>query len=135
MRIIAALFIERIDMRQAEGGSARIDLGGVHFSLAAPSAFPVTITPHLIVLLENPPDAQPTAVLEVTFIRDDEEVARNVQPASAEPGKFGYNLVQSQLTFDQAGTVEAHCRIGDGPTTVVPLTVNAPVSVEPSQGS
>lgn len=122
-------------MRQAPGGSARIDLGGVHFSLAAPSSFPVTITPHLIVLLENPPDAEPMAALTVTFTRDGEQIARNVQPASAEPGKFGYNLVQSELTFDAPGTVEAHCRIGQGPETVVPLTVTAPVATDSAESS
>lgn len=132
MRIIAALFLEHIDMRQDAGGSSRLDLSGVYFSLAAPSAFPVTITPHLLVLTESPPDAKAMSVVETVFMRDDEQIARNIQPASAEPGKFGYNLVQSQLTFDEPGRVEAHCRIDQGPTTVVPLTVHPPAPADPA---
>ena len=37
MDILAALFIEGIDLRQVEGPSTRIDLTGVQFSAAAPS--------------------------------------------------------------------------------------------------
>ena len=36
MDILAALFIEGIDLRQVEGPSTRIDLTGVQFSAAAP---------------------------------------------------------------------------------------------------
>ena len=54
-------------MRQAEGGSARLDLTGVYFSITAPSPFPATLLPHLLVLLRCPPDHQGFAALEVTF--------------------------------------------------------------------
>lgn len=120
---MAALFIENFDMRQASGGAARLDLGGVHFSLTAPTPFPLTLTPHLLVLAQCPADVTGLAALEVVFMRDGQQVARNVQPLSVEPGKFGYNLVQAELEFTEPGTVEAHCRIGEGETTVLPLTV------------
>ena len=54
------------------------------------------------------------------------EVARNVQPFQVEPAKFGYRLVRGELTFAGPGTIEAHCRIDQGPTTVVPLTLLPP---------
>ncbi len=47
MDILAALFIEGIDLRQVEGPSTRIDLTGVQFSAVAPSPVPVTVEPHL----------------------------------------------------------------------------------------
>ena len=37
MEIVAAVFIENIELRQAAGPSTRIDLTGVHFSMAAPT--------------------------------------------------------------------------------------------------
>jgi hypothetical protein len=50
-------------------------------------------------------------------------MARNVQPLQAEPGKFTYRLVRAELELDDYGTVEAHCRVGTGPVTVVPYTL------------
>ncbi len=123
---MAALFIENFEMRQAAGGAARLDLGGVHFSLTAPTDFPVTLNPHLLVLAQCPAEETGMAALEVVFMRDGEQVARNVQPLSVEPGKFGYNLVQAELEFTEPGTVEAHCSIGESETAVIPLTVLAP---------
>jgi len=52
-----------------------------------------------------------------------EQMARNVQPLQLEPGKFTYRLVRAELELDDYGTIEAHCRIGGGPTTVVPYTL------------
>jgi hypothetical protein len=124
--IVAALFVEDFDMRQAAGGAARIDLGGVHFSTAAPHDFPVELTPHLLVLVRCRPDEKGLGALEVRFERGDEQVARNVQPIQVEPGKFARQLVQAQLTFDEPGTVEAHCRIDHGPVLTVPFTVLPP---------
>ena len=123
---MSALFVENFDMRQAAGGSARLDLNGVYFSMAAPTPFPVQLTPHLLVLVRCPDDHQGLAALEVRFMRDGEQVARNVQPLSVEPGKFGYNLVQAELEFAEPGTIEAHCRVDQGPDTVVPLTISPP---------
>lgn len=126
VQIMSALFVEQFDMRQAAGGSARLDLNGVYFSQAAPTPFPVTLTPHLLVLVRCPDDHQGLAALEVIFRRDGEQIARNVQPLSVEPGKFGYNLVQAEIEFTEAGTVEAECRVDQGPVTAIPLTVGPP---------
>lgn len=127
MQILAGLFIDTIDLRQVEGPSTRIDLGGIKFSQTAPGPFPVTIEPHLVVLVRNPEDAKPDGVLEVTYWRDDEQLARNVQPLQVEPGKFNYRLVRAELTFEEPGTVEARCRIDLGDPMVVPLTILPPV--------
>jgi hypothetical protein len=127
MDIIAALFIEAIDLRQVPGPSTRIDLTGVQFSAPAPSAVPVTVEPHLCVIVRCPPDGKGSGALEVVYRRGDEQVARNVQPLEVEPGKFNYRLVRAELGFDDYGTVEAHCRIDMGPTVVVPYTLLPPV--------
>ncbi len=127
MDIVAALFVEDFDIRQAPGGAARIDLGGVFFSLAAPSPPPVTLQPHLVVLVRCPPDHDGMSALEVRFVRDGEQIARNVQPLQVEPGKFNYRLVKGDLTWDEPGTIEARCRIDSGPETVVPLTLLPPI--------
>jgi hypothetical protein len=127
MDILAALFVEEIGTRQVAGPSTRIDLQGVHFSMVAPSPPPVTVAPHLVVLVRCPKDGTGQSVLEVVF-RDEagEQVARNVQPVSVEPGKFGRLLVRGELTYEQLGTIEAHCRLGQGPWLAVPLTLLPP---------
>ena len=127
MHILAALFIDDIDLRQVEGPSTRIDLGGVQFSAAAPTPLPLTWAPHLVVLVHAPEDSDGTGVLEVVYKRDGEQIARNVQPLQTPPGKFDYRLVRGEIDFDDYGTVEAHCRIGtDGHTVVVPYTLLPP---------
>lgn len=126
MDIVAAVFIEEMEMRQVPGPSTRIDLTGVHFSLAATSPVPVTIEPHLLVLVRCRPEESGQGALEVVYQRDGEQVARNVQPLQVEPGRFNYRLVRAQLEFEDYGTVEAHCRLDSGPTTVVPLTLLPP---------
>jgi len=128
MDIVSALFCENLNLRQAAGGATRIDLSGVMFSLAAPSAPPVTVAPHLIVLIRCRADEPGNGVLEVVF-RDQAgaEVARNASPFAVEPGKFTYRLVKGELTYPDLGTIEAHCRVGQGAVTVVPLTLLAPV--------
>jgi len=127
MDIISALFIENIDLRQVEGPSTRIDLTGVQFSLAAPTAVPVTIEPHLCVIVHCAPGHKGSAALEVVYRRGEEQLARNVQPLQVEPGKFNYRLVRAELEFSEYGTIEAHCRIDFGPTVVVPFTLLPPV--------
>jgi hypothetical protein len=127
MEIVAALFIDSIDLRPVPGPSTRIDLTGVQFSAPAPGPFPVTVAPHLVVLVRCPLDHKPQAALEVTFHRDGEQIARNVQPLAIDPGKFNYRLVRAELAFDEPGTVEAHCRIDLGPVTTVPYTLLPPV--------
>lgn len=127
LSIVAAVFIENIELRTVSGPSTRIDLTGVHFSMAAPSAAPVTVEPHLVVLVHCPLGAEGTGALESVYLRDGEQVARNVQPLTVEPGKFAYRLVRSELTFDDYGSVEVHVRVDHGPITVVPYTLLPPV--------
>jgi hypothetical protein len=127
MNILAAVFIDSIDLRQVPGPSTRIDLSGIQFSAPAPAPVPVTVEPHLVVLVHCPTDHAGTAALEVVYRRGDEQVARNVQPLEVEPGKFNYRLVRAELAFDDYGTIEAHCRIDMGPVTEVPYTLLPPV--------
>jgi len=126
MQIIAALFIDEIDLRQVGGAATRIDLTGVQFSAAAPSPLPLTWAPHLVVIIHCRDDGSGFGVLEVTYHRDGEQIARNVQPFDVEPGKFTYRLVRAELDFDDYGTVEARCRIDGGPPVVVPYTLLPP---------
>jgi len=127
MDIVSATFSENIELRQVAGPSTRIDLTGIMFSLAAPAPVPVTITPHLIVLVRCRSNENGFAALEVLFIDEKgEQVAKNVMPFQVEPGKFGYRLVRAELTYEDYGTIEAHCNIDGGPVTVVPLTLLPP---------
>lgn len=127
MDILAALFIEGIDLRQVAGPSTRIDLTGVQFSAVASSPVPVTLEPHLVVIVHCPEGGKTTAALEVIYQRDGEQIARNVQPLEVEQGKFNYRLVRAQLEFEDYGRVEAHCRLDLGPEVVVPFTLLPPV--------
>jgi hypothetical protein len=138
MQIVSALFVENFEMRQAPGPSTRIDLTGAMFSMAAPSAAPVTISPHLVGLIFCPEGVTGQGVFEVVFRNDlhdpesdeaaaaGEPLARNVSPFTVEPGKFTYRLVKGELTFDSYRQVFAHCRVGRGPWHVVPFTLLAP---------
>jgi hypothetical protein len=127
MDIVSALFVEQFDLRSVPGPSTRIDLQGVFFSMAAPKPAPVTIEPHLVVLIRCRPDEPGQGVLEVVFQRGEEEIARNVSPFDVEPGKFTYRLVRGELEFPTYDTVEASCRIDRGPAVVVPLTLLPPI--------
>jgi len=129
MDIVSALFIENFELRQVPGPSTRVDLHGAMFSMPAPASPPVTVTPHLVVLIRSRREDPPNGVLEVVF-RDEagEQVARNVSPFNVEPGKFTYRLVRGELEFKQLGTVEAHCRLVPGEQTIiVPLTLLPPL--------
>jgi hypothetical protein len=127
MDIVAALFIDTIELRQVPGPSTRIDLGGIQFSAPAPGPVPVTIEPHLVVIVRCAADETGNGALEVSYQRDGEQVARNVQPLQVEPGKFNYRLVRAELEFEALGTIEAHCRVDMGPVTVVPYTLLPPL--------
>jgi len=127
MDIVAALFIDSIDLRQVPGPSTRIDLTGVQFSAPAPGPAPVTIEPHLVVIVRCAAEETGTGALEVSYQRDGQQVARNVQPLQVEPGKFNYRLVRAELEFETLGTIEAHCRVDMGPITVVPYTLIPPI--------
>ena len=126
MQIVSALFIDEIELRQVPGPSTRIDLSGVQFSAPAPGPFPVTITPHMVVLVRNGEGENPDGALEVVFFRDGEQIARNVQAVEIEQNKFGYRLVRAEMEFTEYGTVEAHCRMDMGPVTIVPYTLLPP---------
>lgn len=128
MHILAALFIDTIDLRPVAGPSTRIDLGGVKFSEPAPGPFPVTLEPHLVVVVHCREGESPSAALEVTYWRGEEQLARNVQALQVEPGKFNYRLVRAELTFDEPGSVEARVRVDLGDPLVVPFTLLAPVA-------
>ena len=129
MDIVSALFAENIDLREVPGPATRIDLLGIMFSLPAPSEPPVTVTPHLIVLVRCRKEEDGQGILEVVFRDEDgSQVARNVSPFQVEPGKFTYRLVRGELEFAKLGTIEAHCRLlPDGPATVVPLALLPPL--------
>ena len=86
MEIVAALFIDEIDLRSVPGTSTRIDLAGIQFSAAAPTPVPLVWAPHLVVIVRCPPDGSGQGVLEVTYHRGEEQLARNVQPFEVEPG-------------------------------------------------
>lgn len=128
MEILSALFIEGIDTRQVAGPSTRIDITGIQFSAAAPGPVPVTLEPHLCVIVHCPVGSRESGALEVVYMRGDEQIARNVQPLQVEAGKFNYRLVRAELEFSDYGTIEARCRIDLGPETVVPFTLLPPVS-------
>lgn len=130
MQIVAAVFVENFEMRQAPGPSTRIDMTGVMFSQAAPSPVPVTMTPHLVALIHCPEGEPGNGVFEVIFRRgideDSEQIARNVSPFTVEPGKFTYRLVRGELDFTGYDQVFAHCRVDRGPWHLVPFTLLPP---------
>jgi len=112
-----------MDARSVPGPSTRLDLTGVQFSAPAPEPLPMTWAPHLCVIVHCPLGESPNAALEVRFLRDGEQIARNVQPMQVEQGKFNYRLVRAELEFTEYGQVVAHCRIGLGDWHLVPLTL------------
>jgi len=127
MHILSALFIDGIEARQVPGPSTRLDLSGVQFSAPAPEPFPFTWAPHLAVIVHCAEGESANAALEVVFMRDGEQIARNAQPLTVEPTKFNYRLVRAELEFEEPGTIEAHCRIDLGPVIVVPYTILPPL--------
>ena len=135
MHVVAALFVENFELRQAAGPAARIDITGAMFSMAAPEPAPLTVAPHLLGLIYCPPADSGQGVFEVVFRRtddpdapssDEDLVARNVSPFTVEPGKFTYRLVRGELEFADYGQVFAHCRVDRGPWTIVPFTLLPP---------
>lgn len=133
MEIVAALYMDDIELRSVPGPSTRIDLSGVQFSAPAPAPVPVSVGPHLALLVWCPPTEAGFGALEVVFrlIDDDgsaEPVARNVQPLEIEPGKFNYRLVRAEIRFEEYTTVVAHCRIDDGAIHRVPYTLLPPAT-------
>ena len=134
MHIVAALFVENFEMRQAPGPSARLDLSGAMFSMAAPAPVPVSVAPHLVALIFCPEGESGNGVFEVIFTRHldpeqpDEPLARNVSPFQVEPGRFTYRLVRGELEFEDYEQVYAHCRVDRGPWHLVPFRLLPPVT-------
>lgn len=127
MDILAALFVEGINQRQVAGPSTRFDLEGIMFSVAAPGDLPVHLSPHLVVFVRCGADEPGTGTLEVEFKDPSgQEVARNAQPVTVQPGKFGRLLVKGELEYTAHHTIEAHVRLTGGPPVVVPLTLLPP---------
>ena len=127
MDILAALFVEGINQRQVPGPSTRFDLTGIMFSLPAPAELPVHISPHLVVFVRCGADEPGTGTLEVELLDESgQEVARNAQPVTVQPGKFGRLLVKGELTYATYGTIEAHVRLTGGSPVTVPLTLLPP---------
>lgn len=131
MQIVAAVFVENFEMREAPGPSTRIDMTGIMFSQAATQPVPLTLSPHLVALIFCPEGQSGSGVFEVVFRRgideDSEQVARNVSPFTVEPGKFTYRLVKGELEFEEYGQIFAHCRVDKDPFTIVPFTLLPPV--------
>jgi len=77
-----------------------------------------------VVLVRAAAGTDANATLETVFVRDGgEEIGRNRQSFTVEPGKFGYRLVRGELDFPGPGTVEARCTIVEsGSAVTVPLT-------------
>ena len=123
MQILAALFVDDMQMREVPGPATRIDLTGVQFSGPTPAPLPFTWAPHLCVLIYCPPDHQAFSALTVEFELNGEQVARNVQPLQIEPGRFGRQLVRPEITFEGFDTVYARCQIDGGPPVTVPYTL------------
>jgi hypothetical protein len=132
MELVAVLFVDEFNMRQAPGPSTRIDLTGAHFSAVAPGPLPCTVSPHLVALIWCPADEAGSGVFEVVFRKGlaetDEQVARNVSPFTVDPGKFTYRLVRGELEFTTYGQIFAHCRVDRGPWHLVPFTLLPPVA-------
>ncbi len=131
MQIVAAVFVENFEMREAPGPSTRIDMTGIMFSQAATQPVPLTLSPHLVALIFCPEGQSGSGVFEVVFRRGidevSEQVARNVSPFTVEPGKFTYRLVKGELEFEEYGQIFAHCRVDKDPFTIVPFTLLPPV--------
>lgn len=128
VQILAALFVDDMQMRQVAGPATRIDLTGVQFSGPAPEPVPYTWTPHLCVLIYCPVDHRAMSALTVEFELNGEQVARNVQPLQIEPGRFGRQLVRPEITFEGYDTVYAHCQIDGGAKVSVPFTLLPPAA-------
>jgi len=127
VHILAALFVDDMQMRQVPGPATRIDLTGIQFSGPASGPLPYLWTPHLCVLIHCPAEHQAMSVLAVEFELNGEQVARNVQPLQIEPGRFGRQLVRPEITFEGYDTVWARCQIDAGPVVSVPYTLLPPV--------
>ena len=126
MDIVAALFIEGIELRQVPGPSTRIDLTGVQFSAPAPAG-----TGHD----RAPPRghrALPTRRAAPPRWRSSTSATASRSPATCSRSRSSRASsttawCAAELEFADYGTVEAHCRLDLGPVIVVPFTLLPPV--------
>ena len=100
----------RDHLRQVPGPATRIDLSGIQFSAAACPCLHLGSPPVRDHSLCTGGSGQ--GVLEVTFHRGEEQIARNVQPFDVEPGKFTYRLVRA----DSNSRTTARSRLAAGST-------------------
>lgn len=122
MKFVAGLFVENINFRKNEQDSTRIDIDGAFFSFA-PESYPIHFQPHLVLLISAIGSSIAQDTLVVEFFRDEEVIARNVQPCPVEPGKFGYRLVKPEIEFSEPGTVIAKCTLTESNEIIeIPLT-------------
>ena len=133
MQIVSALFVENFAMRQAPGPSTRIDLTGAMFSMAAPEAPPVTLSPHLVALIYCPADEAGSGVFEVIFRKGMSRGRRadrpQRQPASPSiPASSPTVWSKASWSSPSYGQIFAHCRIDKGPWHLVPFTLLPPVA-------
>ena len=125
MKILAASFIDDISMFENHDGLTRLNLSGVQFTIAVSEPFPLTLAPHLVVLIHSDQESDGAGVLEVTYHSEENEIARNVQPLQIEPGLFAYRLIRAELELTNPGKVFAHCRLNQDDPIIVPLTIKA----------
>lgn len=122
MKFVSGLFVDNINFRKDDAGSTKIDIDGAFFSFA-PDSYPITFTPHLVVLISGVGSTISDDTLVVEFLRDNEVIARNVQPCPVEIGKFGYRLVRPEIEFENPSTVIAKCTLTDSNEIIeIPLT-------------
>ncbi len=112
-------------MFENENGLTRLNLSGVQFTIAVSEPFPLTLAPHLVVLIHSDQESNGAGVLEVTYHCEENEIARNVQPLQIEPGLFAYRLIRAELELVNPGKVFAHCRLNQDDPMIVPLTIKA----------
>ena len=129
MEIIAALFIDGIDIRQVPGPvdphrpQRRPVLGAGPVAAAVHARAP-SRRARPLPARTAPPTPRSRSSTPATASRWPATCSRS----QVEPGKFNYRLVRAVLDFTDYGTVEAHCRLDMGPVTVVPFTVLPPVA-------
>ena len=112
MNIVAALFVESLDLRATfEGGPTLIDLTGVHFSAVPPSPPPVTIAPTIgLYFGDHAPSRTPTMI---RLGRQNLDV-----PADAPPGAViaAIDSDEDVILYGEAATFYAEAL--EGQTTV-----------------
>lgn len=122
MKFVAGLYVDNINFGKDDTGSTKIDIAGAFFSFC-PENYPITFTPHLVLLISGVGSSTANDTLIVEFLKGDEVIARNVQPCPVEIGKFGYRLVRPEIEFTEPSTVIARCTLTESNEILeIPLT-------------